>query len=250
MENAADAIKLAGEVLIGVLLLSLVVFLFRNISSLENTKKDIEVSEQVSEFNKKFHAFDKTTMYGTDVISVLGLAISNNKIQNQTVTANPDGTYNEKVEYSINIEIELKDNINTKETKTLTHQIIGNDGAINELVPTTSQYQSIYLNLGFTTPISNPQRKNTLLLKSGTYSLKLDTKNSSKDRETYKILEDIAVKSEGKIRRDTKIWGTYTSVTEYDDFGLDDFKKQIFKCEKIGNDASGRINYMKFVPKR
>ena len=250
MENAADAIKLAGEVLIGVLLLSLVVFLFRNISSLENTKKDIEVSEEISEFNKKYLAFDKTTMYGTDVISVLGLAISNNKIQNQSITANPDGTYNEKVEYSVNIEIELKDNINTKETKTLMHDVIGDDGAISELVPASSAYQSVFLNLGFTTPISNPQRKNTLLLSSGTYSLKLDTKNSSQDRKIYKILEDIAVKSEGKIRRDTKIWGTYTAITEYDDFGLDDFKKQIFKCEKVGNDASGRVNYLKFVPKR
>ena len=243
MENAADAIKLAGEVLIGVLLITLVVYLFRNMSLLENTKKDIEVTEEISEFNKKYLAFDKTTMYGTDVISVLGLAISNNKIQNQSVTANPDGRYNENVEYSVNIEIEVKDPINRKITKTLTHEIIIGDGAKTELVPTSDQYKSIYTTLGFTIPITNPQKTTIPLLGAGTYSLK------TQDLGTYKILEDIAINSGGKIKRDTKTWANYTVDIEEDDFGLDDFKKQIYKCEKVGNDASGRINYMKFVPK-
>lgn len=249
MENAADAIKLAGEVLIGVLLISLVVFLFRNMSLLENTKKDLEVTEEVSEFNKKFLAFDKTTMYGTDVISVLGFAISNNKIQNQSITANPDGRYNENVESSVNIEIEINNSINTRETRTLTHEVIMNDGAKTQLVPVSSAYQAIYSNLGFDIPVTaNPQKKSTVLLPAGTYSLKIG-ENQVQDLRNYKILEDIAVKSEGKIRRESKTWSNYTATIEYDDFGLDDFKKQIYKCEKIGNDASGRINYMKFVPK-
>ena len=85
MENSADALQLAFGVIIAVLLLSLLVYVFNNISSFENTKRDQEVVQQTSEFNKKFLAFDKTSMYATDVISVLGLAISNNKIQNQEI---------------------------------------------------------------------------------------------------------------------------------------------------------------------
>ena len=88
MENSADALQLAFGVIIAVLLLSLLVYVFNNISSFENTKRDQAVSQQTAEFNKKFLAFDKTSMYATDVISVLGLAISNNKIQNQAITAN------------------------------------------------------------------------------------------------------------------------------------------------------------------
>ena len=54
MENSADALQLAFGVVIAVLLLSLLVYVFNNISSLENTKRDQEVAQQTSEFNKKF----------------------------------------------------------------------------------------------------------------------------------------------------------------------------------------------------
>ena len=40
MENSADALQLAFGVVIAVLLLSLLVYVFNNISSLENTKRD------------------------------------------------------------------------------------------------------------------------------------------------------------------------------------------------------------------
>lgn len=118
MENSADALQLAFGVIIAVLLLSLLVYVFNNISSFENTKRDQTVSQQTAEFNKKFLAFDKTSMYATDVISVLGLAISNNKIQNQAITANPLGNYEETLAYSINIEIVIAEDIKAREITT------------------------------------------------------------------------------------------------------------------------------------
>ena len=39
--------------------------------------------QETTEFNKKFEAFNRSTMYGTDIISVIGMAISNNMIYNQ-----------------------------------------------------------------------------------------------------------------------------------------------------------------------
>lgn len=39
MENAADAIKMAGELLIGLLLISLFVFVFSQMENVENSKE-------------------------------------------------------------------------------------------------------------------------------------------------------------------------------------------------------------------
>ena len=119
MENSADALQLAFGVIIAVLLLSLLVFVFSNISKLENSKRDSEVTQETTQFNKKYLAFDKTSMYATDVISVLGLAISNNKIQNQSLTANPLGNYEDTLDSSINIEIEIADDIMSRKITTV-----------------------------------------------------------------------------------------------------------------------------------
>ena len=61
MENAAEALKLAGELLIGLLLISLFIFVFNRISSIEETKSQQELIQQTTDFNKKFNAFEKWT---------------------------------------------------------------------------------------------------------------------------------------------------------------------------------------------
>ena len=75
MENASNALMMAGGILLALLILSLLVFTFNIINRSENAKTDQKMIQEAQEFNKKFLAFEKSSMYGTDVISILGLAI-------------------------------------------------------------------------------------------------------------------------------------------------------------------------------
>ena len=239
MENSVDALQIAGGLLIAVLLITLIVFVFRSVSNMENTKRDLEVSQESAEFNKKFLAFDKSSMYGTDVISVLGMAISNNKIQNQQLMANPDGKYNKNVRYSMNIEIKVKNTVQSKVTKTA-YVAQKDENGITQMVKITDA--SIYRGLGLS---SNPEiTQGDVILNGGTtYDL------SPQDDEKYKKLEKLSTLDRNNIEKTSKRFGNKTVITEKDPIGINDFKKVIYKCTDVQYNEVGRIYYMKFEPK-
>lgn len=239
MENSVDALQIAGGLLIAVLLITLIVFVFRSVSNMENTKRDLEVSQESAEFNKKFLAFDKSSMYGTDVISVLGMAISNNKIQNQQLMANPDGKYNKNVQYSMNIEIKVKNTVQSKVTKTA-YIVQKDENGITQMVKITDA--SIYRGLGLS---SNPEiTQGDVILNGGTtYDL------SPQDDEKYKKLEKLSTLDRNNIEKTSKQFRNKTVITEKDPIGINDFKKVIYKCTDVQYNEVGRIYYMKFEPK-
>lgn len=239
MENSVDALQIAGGLLIAVLLITLIVFVFHSISNMENSKRDLEVSQESAEFNKKFLAFDKTSMYGTDVISVLGMAISNNKIQNQQFTANPNGKYTENTQYSMNIEIEVKETVNKKTTRTA-YYVKKDENGITKM--TKIEDEAVLRGIGFTN--SNPEVTNTGVILNGgtTYDL------SSSDNK-YQQLEILSTLDQNQVKTTQKKIGDKMIITEEDPVGINDFKKVIYKCTDVKYNDIGRIYYMKFVPK-
>ena len=194
MENSVDALQIAGGLLIAVLLITLIVFVFRSVSRMENTKRDLEVSQESAEFKKTFLAFDKSSMYGTAVISALGMAISNNKIQNQQLMANPDGKYNKNVQYSMNIEIKVKDTVQSKVTRTA-YIAQKDDNGITQMVKITDA--SVYRGLGLS---SNPEiTQGDVILNGGTtYDL------SPQDDEKYKKLEKLSTLDRNNIEKNSQ----------------------------------------------
>ena len=77
--NMAQALKLAGGILIALVLITGLSMLFSRLSPSQNTLEDIKAFEQTQEFNKEFEVYDKDIMYGVDVISVINKAASYNK---------------------------------------------------------------------------------------------------------------------------------------------------------------------------
>lgn len=226
MENAADALRMAAGVLIALLLISLVIFVFTRISSLENEKDQQELLQQVSEFNDKFLAFDKTSMYGTDLISVLGLAISNNKIANQVNTANPDGRYDENLANSINIRFTISSNVQ-KSIITTKYEL--KDGREEEI---------------------DKSEEVEVALAQGTYSL-IVPQNDDRSIEIYKTIESIAVEGSKtvEISNRTSNYGRFRTIITEDRSGFSDLKKRIFQCTGIEYDSTGRIKCMIFKEK-
>lgn len=78
MENAAKALLIAGGVLLALLIISVMVYMFSQIKSLQQAQETKIEQEQIAEFNKGFETYDKKVMYGADVISVLNKAANNN----------------------------------------------------------------------------------------------------------------------------------------------------------------------------
>lgn len=226
MENAADALRMAAGLLIALLLISLFVFVFNSISGAENARVDQEIAEEMSEFNKKFLAFDKTSMYGTDLISILGLAISNNEIYNQSNSANPDGKYRENVDGTINIKFELLEDIYT----TTTYYRFFEQHHKNPDGTWVSQWDK--------DPDKDPNpERNKILNKNQTYTLESDV--------GYNAIYKIAI--EGNSNVSQKVVGK--KMTETDSSGFNDLKKRIFECIKIEHNGIGRIQTMTFRQK-
>lgn len=79
--NLSDALRIAGGVLLGILLITTIRALIDTAKPYSETKASIVTAEEVAEFNANYEAYNKKQMYGTDVISCL------NKVYSQNVTA-------------------------------------------------------------------------------------------------------------------------------------------------------------------
>lgn len=224
MENAAEALKLAGELLIGLLLISLFIFVFNRISSIEETKSQQELIQQTTDFNKKFNAFEKSSMYGTDLISVLGLAYANNKSANLEKRmfrrGEIDGFYDPEIGSSINIKFKLKDNI----YKTVTTETYKVQNGISTLIK------------------RDVDDSRGEIFKANTwYSLSADNMN------VVKTIKEIVIDG-NTTQVKSKKSGITTTVTTTDSKGFSEFKKNVFKCTGVDYNDVGRIYCMTFVP--
>jgi len=93
MENASRALLMAAGALVGILVLSIAVYLFISFGSVsaELHKKNYE--QQIEQFNSQFTVYegkDDVTIY--DVITVANLASENNIYYELPYTTDPDGT--------------------------------------------------------------------------------------------------------------------------------------------------------------
>lgn len=79
MDNAAKALEIVAGVLLAVIIISLIVYFFSTISEWPSQEDEMQSAEQLAQFNLEYEVYEKTAMYGVDVISCLNKARSNNK---------------------------------------------------------------------------------------------------------------------------------------------------------------------------
>ncbi len=225
MEDASLALRIAEGVMIGVLLITLLLFVFSRISVVENSEADKQVIENTEEFNKKYNAYDKPMMYGTDVISVLGMAINNNKVCNQKISANPDGIYHADDANSININFKVKKSaIQTKKTEYVFFS--GYDSTQGKNV---SEWRVD------TTKSPNPEYVEVFKVNT-MYSL------SNNPVGSYQKIVDIAINGNSNITKQI----TSRRIIETDSSGFNDFKLRIFECTNVQYNNVGRVCSMTF----
>ena len=96
MENASKALIIAGGVLIALIIISMFIAMFNNISNIQKEQEDQIKVEQITAFNAEFEAYNKKVMYGADVITLINKVAENNRKYSMNndykITVNLDGT--------------------------------------------------------------------------------------------------------------------------------------------------------------
>lgn len=78
MENAADALIIAGGILLAILTLTLLVYMFGNINTMGTAQTEKEELERLSAWNAEWEAYNKQVLYGAEVLTVINKAQQNN----------------------------------------------------------------------------------------------------------------------------------------------------------------------------
>lgn len=72
MENASKALIMAGSVLLAILVISMLVYGYRQISDLEQSRADTDEEIQITEYMRRFEQFNRT-LYGSELLSLANL---------------------------------------------------------------------------------------------------------------------------------------------------------------------------------
>ena len=78
MENASQALLIAGGVLLAILTLSMFIFMFGNLNTFGAAEADKKELEQLTAWNAEWEAYNKQLLYGADVLTVVNKAKHNN----------------------------------------------------------------------------------------------------------------------------------------------------------------------------
>lgn len=211
MENASKALLMTGSILIGVILLSLAVYVYNIMSEAKKMETSTFTEEQLIKYNQEFLAYDKKLMYGTDVITVLNRAIDNNeRYAEDDKSMFIDISFTLKDDVSAVTTIYTWDKINKRyKSETKKDTATGN-----------SQYRYSF-KANNTYSISNNLKAIENFLATSTESTAIKEPKNPGPEESYKI--------------------TYT--------GFSDFKRMIFECTKIKYNDVGKICCMEFIQK-
>ena len=208
MENASKALLIAGGVLIAILIVSVLVVTLNIVNSNQKTREKALATEQLAEFNQKYESYNKKALRGTDIITLMKMAIENN---NSATSDNP---------YYINVIIDLgSKKIEDGSTRTV---ILDKDKKV-----ISDNTERISSSLAGTSKIELGTWKDNVTYKPNDKAVIFFNTNST---DTVKETKD----NDGK----TTIEYIYSSFTT--------FKNDIFKCTNVEYNNQGRIKELEF----
>ncbi len=206
MENASKALLIAGGILIAIITMSLIVLVFNSISGVAEEQDRKLETEQLQTFNKSYEAYDKTRMYGTDVITVINKAMYYN-----------GGLIPNDENEPIDIKLVINQNFATTTVKEKTYS--NGDKEIGDPVPTDG----------------------TVELSAGEYSL-LGSNGTAMNADMVSFFNETPLEDEVESERDGNtivVTYTYSALSNFkraifECTGID------------YSEENGRVNYMEF----
>ena len=208
MENASKALLIAGGVLIAILIVSVLVVTLNIVNSNQKTREKALATEQLAEFNQKYEAYNKKALRGTDIITLMKMAIENN---NSATSDNP---------YYINVVIDLgSDKIEDSSKRTV---ILDKDKKVK----------------------SDETKRNSSSL-AGTSKIELGAWNGNVSyKPNDKVVRFFNTDSTDTVKETKNNNGTTTIEYTYSPFTT--FKNDIFQCTNVEYNNQGRIKELEF----
>ena len=208
MENMTKALEIAASVLIGVLILSLLVFGYNQIREQKNIEQKNERASQLSKFNINFESYAKDTVYGSEILSLANEVIN----------------YNERKAVDGYQEIELEVKIST--------------GVLNGQYLVAGTYSATSLDQQYKKLVKKIKEADiTVFGKSISYWSKLS------DKETEKTVKARSDFSESEY---TKLKTNRTTYKKYVDEQTD-FARKTFKYDDVTEYDSGNGRIIKIM---
>lgn len=209
MENAAKALIIAGGILFAIMILSLVVYMSTTTTRMAEAQDEKKKVEELTAFNKEYEAYNKTRMYGADIITVVNKAID----YNRSLDASQQ---NEAMIISINI----------------TDRFIATSQQVTYYASGKTDKDSLIEVGDF-----------SLLAKNGSKTIKIDYNVRAETSEVVKFFQKQA--TEDTIETIEEKSDHIKKVIKYS--ALTNFKRAIFTCKECkDNNGDGRIDYMEF----
>ena len=125
--NMAQALKMAGGVLIALTIIATLTYFFRELTPFQQQIEDIQELEQTADFNKQYEVYNKSLMLGVDIISVINKAYSNNRAYIEAYGYSDDIQNN----YLIDIELLGRNGNDIELTQTLDIRLTSWDNTVN-----------------------------------------------------------------------------------------------------------------------
>ena len=234
MENVSKALIISAGILFAVLVLTLLVIFFNQISSYYSEQNKAKMIEQITEFNSKFDNYSETTIRGNELISVMNKVVDYNRIYSE------EGA--ERITISVDLQGHQKDLLYTGTpnsdiifSKTMITNGSGNDDEVGSIS-------------GLATQLANDSgiQETKLQKLSAEISHVCDegaTDSDKKDRNE-KIAKILGY-NKNKTFSDTEIKNIQSATRKY--YQLTQFKRTMFKCtEVVHGQKDGKINRISF----
>ena len=236
MENASKALLIAAGVLVGLILLSMIMVGYRQISSYYRAKETNKVVQQLSDFNEQYIPYNRDDVRGTDLISLVNRIIDFNKLKDEeeiTISITIPGSM-----YSANLDPNVKlfyYNYNSYDYGINSIRLvdIGNYNAakITSMLNEANEIESKYSQYGQGMAMKLASNISTVM-----------GENTSKSKKDLLIELKIMKKNESNSIANTRV--DNSDILKY--YQYVQFKRAHFDCEKLSYTEQGRVKSFKF----
>ncbi len=235
MDNINKALLIAGGILFAVLVLTLLIIFYNNMSTYYTEQHNTKMVEQITEFNNKFENYNGQTIRGNELISVMNRVIDYNRTYSDMEGA-------DRVTITINLQGHQKELLYTGTTSSDTlfqRSVIsnanGNDSEISKISELSTE-------LANSTGIDDTKLQKMSAEISTICNASTDDYSVKKRNE--KLQKILGYKSD-KIFTTQEINKFQSATMKY--YQLTQFKRVMFNCtEVVHNQKDGRINKISF----
>lgn len=255
MENASKALIMAGEILIAILILTLLLYAWGKYSEYKNEETEIDNIENVAKFNEQFTNYDRSDVEGHEILTLINKIVDYNERNTRDSVSQADSNN------PIKITIEFKDKKNFMNlTYSTEANVLFN---INKTKFTDDEISAKNRNIAGSFKhdiIDVAERAMNTLPGVGN--------NTAKANKVAKDIERIFLDSsasDAQWTRSASLYNSYAGTKISKDDAKKDFKKSgnyyksacicyeymqfkrcVFKCTGVQYESSGRVSQLDF----